>query len=305
LFKRRLFLLLGLSVALAASAQAAVWIAVSEGSPDYGAVAEEVRNGLQRADAQAEVMIRPWSEVAQGIPSQVKVLVSVGSPAFVGLAEASTNGRLGRTPIVATLLQRSVFEAQRRKVAGPVTGIVLDQPPVRQMALLRYAFPHMRRVGVMLGPESQASQAVLEKAAADQSLQANIYKVDGEADLYPTLRRVLDENDLLLAVPDAAVYNGGSIQNILLASYRQRMPLIGFSPAYVRAGAMLALYSTPAQIGSQTARTVRALLADAPVQALQSPVDFVVSVNSNVARSLGFRLSEDALRLQLQNREGM
>lgn len=305
MFKRRLFLLLGLSVALAASAQAAVWIAVSEGSPDYGAVAEEVRNGLQRADAQAEVMIRPWSEVAQGIPSQVKVLVSVGSPAFVGLAEASTNGRLGRTPIVATLLQRSVFEAQRRKVAGPVTGIVLDQPPVRQMALLRYAFPHMRRVGVMLGPESQASQAVLEKAAADQSLQANIYKVDGEADLYPTLRRVLDENDLLLAVPDAAVYNGGSIQNILLASYRQRMPLIGFSPAYVRAGAMLALYSTPAQIGSQTARTVRALLADAPVQALQSPVDFVVSVNSNVARSLGFRLSEDALRLQLQNREGM
>jgi putative ABC transport system substrate-binding protein len=110
---------------------------------------------------------------------------------------------------------------------------------------------------------------------------------------------------LLLAIPDTAIYNGGSIQNVLLASYRQRVPLIGFSPAYVRAGAMLALYSTPTQIGSQTARTARALLADAPVQALQSPVEFVVNVNVNVARSLGFRLSEDALRLQLQNREGM
>lgn len=305
MFIRRLLLLLCISLALAASARAAVWIAISEGSADYGAVAEEVRSGLLRADTQVEVSIRPWPEVAQGVPSQVKVLVSVGSPAFVGLAEASGSGRLGRTPIVAALLQRSVFEAQRRRVAGPVTGIVLDQPPARQMALLRYAFPHMRRVGVMLGPESQTSQAMLEKAATDQGLQANIYKVDGEADLYSALRRVLEENDLLLAVPDAAVYNGGSIQNVLLASYRQRVPLIGFSPAYMRAGAMLALYSTPAQIGSQTARTVRALLADAPVQALQGPVEFMVSVNANVARSLGFRLSEDALRLQLQNREGM
>ncbi|MDE2598293.1 MAG: hypothetical protein KGL40_01580 [Rhodocyclaceae bacterium] len=305
MFKCYLLLLLSMSIALASSAQAAVWIAVSEGSADYGSVAEEVRAGLLRADAQADVSIRPWTEVAQGIPSQVKLLVSVGSPAFIGLAEASAGGRLGRTPIVATLLQRAVFEAQRRRLAGPVTGIVLDQPPVRQMALLRYAFPHMRRVGIMLGPESQAVQAILEKAATDLGLQANIYKVDGEADLYAALRRVLEENDLLLVVPDAAVYNGGSIQNILLASYRQKVPLIGFSPAYVRAGAMLALYSTPVQIGSQTARTVRALQVDAPVPAVQSPVEFVVSVNTSVARSLGFRLSEDALRLQLQNREGM
>lgn len=287
------------------SAQAAVWIAISEGSADYSVVAEEVRNSLLRADAQADVSIRPWTEVAQGVPSQVKLLVSIGTPAYVGLAEASAAGRLGRTPLLASLLPRAAFEGQRRKVAGPVTGVVLDQPPVRQMALLRYAFPHMRRVGVMLGSESQASQAILEKAATDQGLQINVYKVDGEADLYPALRRVLEENDLLLAIPDTAIYNGGSIQNVLLASYRQRVPLIGFSPAYVRAGAMLALYSTPIQIGSQTARTARALLADAPVQALQSPVEFVVNVNVNVARSLGFRLSEDALRLQLQNREGM
>jgi ABC-type uncharacterized transport system substrate-binding protein len=198
-----------------------------------------------------------------------------------------------------------VFEAQRRKMTGPVTAVVLDQPAVRQMALLRYAFPNMRRVGLMLGPDSLWSQSQFDKAASDLGLQANIYTVGGDADIYPTLRRVLEENDLLLAVPDTTVYNGGTIQNVLLASYRQRVPLIGFSPAYVRAGAMLALYSTPRQIGSQTARMARSLLAETPVPALQMPAEFVVSVNVNVARSLGFRLSEDALRLQLQGREGM
>lgn len=302
---RCLVAFLFMSLLLVASARAAVWIAVSEGSTDYGVVAEAVRAGLMRGEAQPEVSIRPWTEVAQGIPPQVKLLVTVGSPAFAGLAEASADGRLGRTPVVATLLPRTVLEAKRRKLTGPVTAIVLDQPAARQMALLRYAFPHQRRVGALLGPESEVRQAALEKAAAEQGLQLNVYKVAGEAELYPALRRALEENDLLLAVPDAAVYNGGSIQNVLLASYRQRIPLIGFSPAYVRAGAMLALYSSLPQIGSQTARAVRSLLAESAVPPLQHPAEFIVSVNVNVARSLGFRLSEDALRLQLQNREGM
>ena len=302
---RALSILLFAAAALVGQARAAVWIVVSEGSADYGVVAEAVRAGLMRGEAPPEVSIRPWTEVAQGVPPQVKLLVTVGSPAFAGLAEASADGRLGRTPLVATLLPRTAFEAHKRKLAGPVTAIVLDQPAVRQMALLRYAFPHLRRVGILLGPESRARQAALEKAAAEQGLQVNVYKVDDEAELYPALRRALEENDLLLAVPDAAVYNGGSIQNVLLASYRQRIPLIGFSPAYVRAGAMGGLYSTLPQIGSQTVRAARNLLADNPVPPLQHPAEFVVSANLNVARSLGFRLSEDALRLQLQNREGI
>jgi ABC-type uncharacterized transport system substrate-binding protein len=173
------------------------------------------------------------------------------------------------------------------------------------MALLRYAFPNLRRVGVILGPDSQQYQLSLERAAQDQGLQINTYKVDGETTLYPALQRLLDESDLLLAVPDAAVYNGGSIQNVLLAAYRQKVPLMAYSPAYVRAGALLALYSTPTQIGTQTAKMVRVVLNGASLPAVQAPTDFVVSVNANVARSLGFRLSDDALRIQLLSREGL
>jgi hypothetical protein len=40
------------------------------------------------------------------------------------------------------------------------------------------------------------------------------------------------------------------------------------------------------------------------LQPVQLPTEFVIGVNANVARSLGFRLSEDALRIQLQAKEG-
>ena len=298
-----LFASLLLSLTLVGAVQATVWVAVSEGSPDYDEIAAGIRSRLQQGESASEVVIKPWAEVAQGVPAQVRLIVSVGSPAFVGLVDAYVSSRISRVPIVATLLPRSIFEGQRRRLSVPATGVVLDQPAARQMALLRYAFPHLRRVGVLFGPDSQQYQQTFEKAAAELGLQLNAYKVDGETNLYPALQRVLEENDVLLAIPDTAVYNGSSIQNVLLASYRQKVPMMGFSPAYVRAGAMLALYSSPAQIGSQTVRVIQSALSGVALQPVQVPTEFVVGVNANVARSLGFRLSEDALRIQLQGRD--
>lgn len=287
-----------------------VWIAVSAGSPDYASAADTVRDQLQQSDPSVDVVVKPWTDVTQqALPPQVRLLVSIGTPALTGLAEASASGRLGRVPVVATMMPNSMLETLRKRIAQPLTAVVLDQPPARQMALLHYAFPTLSRIGILIGAESAQYQAGLEKAAADQGLQLNVYRVNGGEDaLYPVLQRVLDENDVLLAVPDAGIYNSASIQNILLAAYRQKIPLIGYSPAYVRAGAMLALYSTPTQIGMQTARIVHGLLVGNPAgssgASVQSPADFSVGVNTNVARSLGFRLSADALTIQLQGRQG-
>ncbi len=290
---------------MSATAWASALIAVSEGSRDYVEAAEVIRAQLQQSDASTEVVIKSWSELSQGPIPQVRVVISVGSSAFTGLVDAAIAGRIGRVPVVAAMLPRSIYETQRRRMPSTSTAVVLDQPLVRQMALLRYAFPHLRRVGVLLGPDSQHLVTGIEKAATDQALQLGVFKVDTPANLYPVLQRLLDESDILLAVPDAAVYNGGSIQNVLLAAYRQKVPLMGFSPAYVRAGAMLALYSSPSQIGVQAARVAKSVLSGGSLPSPQSPTDFVVEVNANVARSLGFRLSEDALRIQLLSREGL
>lgn len=304
-FRQLLVLLLccGLSISLA---QATVWIATSQGSREYDEVAEVVRAQLQKSEpVPVDVQIKPWQEMAQsGVPGHVRLVVTLGSSALSGLAEASVAGRLPpRMPVVAALTPRASIEAHRKRFAGPLAAIALDQPALRQMALLRYAFPGMRRIGILFGADSQHQQSVFERAAQEQGLQLSSYRVEGEASLYPVLQRLLEENDVLLAVPDAAVYNGGTIQNVLLAAYRQKVPMVGFSAAYVRAGAALGLYSTAQQIGQHTTRVVRNLLAGQSPPSLQVPADFVVGVNLNVARSLGYRLNEEALRTQLLGRE--
>jgi ABC-type uncharacterized transport system substrate-binding protein len=102
---------------------------------------------------------------------------------------------------------------------------------------------------------------------------------------------------------DPQVFNGNTLPNILLASYRARIPVMAFSPAYVKAGALLSLHSTPSQVGSQAGVVARSALQGAALPAPQYPTDFTVSVNDYVARSLGLGLDATTLSERLHSLE--
>ena len=141
----------------------------------------------------------------------------------------------------------------------------------------------------------------LAAAAMERKLRLSAQQVMGESDLAPALQKLLPDTDLLLALPDAAVFNAGTIQLILLSTYRHQRPLIGFSASYTRAGAILSLFSTPRQIGAQAADMLRAALASGRLPPPQYPREFQVAANPHVARSLGLSLdSEDGLLQRLR-----
>ena len=117
------------------------------------------------------------------------------------------------------------------------------------------------------------------------------------------LKKLLDESDLLLAFADPQIYNSHTIQNILLGSFRAQVPMVAFSPAYVRAGALLAVHSTPSQIGQQAGALARGVLQGQPLGVPQYPLQFEVSVNEHVARSLGLKLDGITLAERLRRLE--
>jgi len=116
--------------------------------------------------------------------------------------------------------------------------------------------------------------------------------VNSPEQIYPALKEVLESADVLLALPDSMIYSSSNLQNILLASYRARVPLVAFSPAYVKAGALMAVYTTPAQVADQASDVVRGWLAGRGLPPAQSPKEFSVVINAHVANSLGLRLDE-------------
>lgn len=304
---RRVFTLLWALAALGCSSAWATEVVIlsSERSAGYleagqAAASELVRAGVKRNEIShwvaSEMSTADW-----GATQGARVWLTLGSDALSRALQ-----REGRPAVVAALIPRQSFERIVKaapRATSTTVAVYLDQPLGRQVDLLRLALPDVRKVGALWGPESVAQQSALQAALQARNLQLVNGAVTAENQLFAALRPVLDDADALLAVADPEVYNGATVSNILLATYRARIPVMAFSPAYVNAGALLALYSTPRQIGIQAAGLVRQLQAGGGGLVSQYPADFSVVVNDHVARSLGYNLDEAALAARLQKLE--
>ncbi len=307
---RLLILCLWPCLAMAATDVAgAGWVIVvsSESSPLYVEAGKNLVEALARGgiarDRVAQISVddvrrRNFSRLAA--PG---VFVALGSQATQALLSADI-----RTPVLSTLIPRRSFEqivlSSGPRAAGQIGVIYLDQPLRRQVALLQLALPQAQQIGVLLGPDSIAKLRELGALTQARDLTLRHALVTRDEDLFPALREALEGSAALLALADPLVFNSANIRNILLASFRAKVPMLAFSPAYARAGAVLSLYTTVAQVAAQTAREVQNMLMSGrgPDHPLE-PDDFEVAVNQNVARSLGLTLDAQALRQALRRVE--
>ncbi len=230
------------------------------------------------------------------------LIVTIG-----GQAAHTTVALETETPVLHVLLSRITLDALGHRPGGaPWSAIVLDQPAERQIALVRLALPKHERIATIAGPETRALASALAAAATRSGLDARSAEAADIPALYPALRTVLEQPAVLVITPDGQVFNSQTVHHVLLTAFRLHAPVLGFSAAYVRAGAVLGLYTTPAQAGTEAAAVVRQVLTG---QALPPPIHhalFEVGVNPTVARALGLALPPaEALTGALRAQEGL
>ena len=283
-------------VALGGARASTVAVVLSERSSGYLEVAKSIVLELERSGAAAaevaQISSQEWA--AERTSGTHKVVIALGAEA---LKQVLFNEPT--IPVVAALVPRIGYERvvreNNRRLPTHFTAVYLDQPFGRRADLIRLILPETKRVGVLWGPESVAHQSSLAQALQSRGLGTVSSTVANSAGLFSGLRSVLDESDILLAVADPQVYSGITIANILLATYRARIPVMAFSPAYVKAGALIAIYATPQQIGLQAAGLARLALQGGSLPAPQYPNEFEISVNDHVAKSLGLNLDARSL----------
>lgn len=293
---RRLLAGVLLLASLACAAQPYhIELLLSEGNGPYQTLADSLRNELPRLGGQAPTLGQSLANAPDhaGI-ARADLTVTVGSRASRLIDTLPTRGRVLHVLIPSTTRPSSINARARH------SAIFIDQPWQRQLNLIRLALPGVERIGILLGTTSQEQRPEIEQAIAERQWQAQISLVPEAGNYLGPLRRLLEQSEVLLAVPDQQIFNRQNLQGILLTTYRREVPMIGFSSGYVRAGALAAVYSTPEQIASQAARWIAPLLEDPdrPLPAPRYPEYYSVAVNHQVARSLGLRVAgeEDLLR---------
>lgn len=201
------------------------------------------------------------------------------------------------TPVIGVFTPLPAFNnllASSKRDLGNFSAIVLDQPYMRQMMLIKTVMPNIRNLGVLLGNNSSQYAELIKEAAERTAINVTTESLMQESELIPKLNKILDNNDALMAIPDPLIYSRETAQPILLTTYRHFKPVFGYSRSYVQAGALAAVYSTTRQLAKQaTEIAVRSQAAPGLLPPPQTPKYFSVAVNYQVARSLNLQVQDN------------
>lgn len=276
-----LVLLLGLaSTAWAGS----VTLVLSENSGPYAEFAKALSEKLDGTNWKLNT-----ATPEKTIPP-AELIVTAGNEAL-----RQTLASSGTTPIIATLLPRQNYEnaiAESGKTRRRITAIYLDQPPARQAIFIQQLLPGQSRVGILSSPETRAQNNRYQQLFKNKGLNLDSEDSDTPGALLPAINNLLPRVDVLLAIPDNTIYKRDNIKVILMTSYRHQRPVIAYSPAFVNAGALAALYTTPAQLGQQTAELITRTGTSLPQPV--APSQFAIAINANVAKALGIQIPDEA-----------
>jgi len=197
-------------------------------------------------------------------------------------------------PVVGALV---LSEAQLQ--GANVTGVTLGVPADVQFQWVKRLLPKARRLGVLYNPdENGAAVAAAGGAASREGVELVPREVASPQALPASLASLERSADALWGLPDRVVFVPQTAKAILLFSFRNRIPLVGPSEAWVKAGALFALEPDYRDLGVQCGELARAILGGARAAGLPPalPRTAVLSVNRKTAAQMKVDLPEEVLR---------
>ncbi len=224
---------------------------------------------------------------ALGAPG-VQLVIAVGSRAL-----AEVQSRKAAVPTIATMM----LHLAEGEGGGHVE---LDIPLSAQLQAMRWLWPNRFRAGIIRNPgRSRYSAEALESRARKEGYTVLVIDCDGPARLLKTVAAMKGKVDFLLCFPDPDLYNPVTVKPLVMASLEGRLPIVGFSPAFVRAGAAAGIYPDYRETGRQTGEMAQRLLRGEDRGADEGPRKIRVAVNQRVARLLGVEFKSGTLPVEV------
>ncbi len=177
-----------------------------------------------------------------------------------------------------------------------VVGVTSDIDPVEQLRWIRKLTPRCKRLVVLYSTCTSETSARLAEAGKRAGVQVTPIRAARNE-----FARAIQQAEQLeacgvLMLPDAAVYDAGTIRALLLWGLKKRKAVWTFSEKLVESGALGGLYADPTAIGRRGAQLVEQILKDGGIRrpGFYYPAARV-AVNVRTARLIEWRLEPDAL----------
>ncbi len=274
--------------AVAPTARPSVLIAVEPGVDAYVAAIDGLTSVLRQSAVRVVEAKCGGTELLQAIAApDLQAVVAVG-----GSALADVRRLRPRVPVIATMVLSGGDQDGGR--------VELEIPLTQQLETVRELWPGHTRVAILRHPaRSRYSPEALEMQARKAGFTALIVDCDGPARLLQVVVGLRGKADFLFCFPDPDLFNPVTVKPLVLAALDARLPIVGFSPAFVRAGAAVGVYPNYRDIGRQTGEMVLRRLSGDDRTAIESPRKLQVALNQRIARLLGAVFNTASLPVEM------
>lgn len=246
-----------------------------------GQVQEEIKSALKKV----------FPLISFSIDEQIErkasgITLAVGPASLERCLQAKITG-----PIFSIFTSSQSYQSlvEQFDTRHPI-AIFAEPSPHRQFQLIQRIYEKRVTVGCLLSRETSNQETFLRNAAQSYGLDFVAAMVESESDVLRDLNR-LGSADVILALPDGKLYTPSNIRDVLKSTYRRMQPIVGFSPALVKAGTLATSYSSIADTVSDLQDLLVAFSAGRAVES-RYPQYWRVSVNESVARSLDVVIPE-------------
>jgi putative ABC transport system substrate-binding protein len=213
-----------------------------------------------------------------------------------GLATQAAIKAPPRAPVVAGLVPTA---ASLKGGSSAITGVVLEFTAETQFRWLRRFVPNGRTVGVLYNPtENKGTVATFASAAGKQGFTVDAVEVEEPRQIPAALEALSRRVDVLFGVPDRVVLNPDTAKQILLVSFRARIPFVGPSPSWAKAGALYALGWDYEDLGMQCGEIAEKVMQDGATAnaAPAGPRKVLYAVNQRTAQHMRLELPEALIK---------
>ena len=289
-------MLAALVAAVAPATAATIAVVLSSDAEEY----KEALKGFQEAAGQHSVAVYEMN----GDPERGrKALVEIERKGNVDLIFAigtwALQATAGQTtiPVVYAMVLNppSVVAPSAKNVTGASMNVSVDQ----SLRALKQLGPHVKRIGVIF---NRARTGYLvrqaEIVAREEGLQLVAREVASPKEVAAALDALQNDVDALWIVPDETILASAVVQQILLVSYRKKIPVLGLSERQARMGALLSVsFASSEDIGRQAGEIARAIFGGKAAAQIPYTTARTISVvvNLKAAQKLGVEIPRPML----------
>ena len=230
--------------------------------------------------------------VAVTIGNNADLIVAVGTAAAVFLHDNAPP----QTPLVFCMVGDP---AGNKLMQGrAMAGVTIDVPVADQFNLIAQALPGGHVMGMLYRSNTPEGQQLLKssQAALPPGWRLSAVAVDQCDSVADAINKLIQSQvDCIWTSVEAGVLDMDGRLALLKSARRAKVPVFGFSPSFVKSGALIGIGIDPTAQGDQAGAMAQKIfdhVAQAASQILP-PQQFQIAVNQIVAEQIGVQLPSE------------